>query len=364
MPDMIPHSSSTVVDADFAYVRDLAARNFVGRGPLCDQLEARLAGMFKRTGAILTDSGEDALSLALHSLRDRFPGRDEVVVSAYSCVAAVNAILSQSLKPVLADLTPGSLSLDFEDVKARRLSSRTLAIVCQHVGGLPDDMRAATNLGVPVISDCAQSIGALIDGRSVLEFGDIAIASFGSTKFITGGTGGAVLCGEADEEIIRRLAAPELPVGHYRDRGFMRTLGQHASDLNAGLVLAQLDRLEEFVVARRRIAQRYDEALEGAAHVAGARHLATAEPNWFRYYFLSDRAADWQHRLTQQGIDARTSISHLLPAYFQDSDSLPEAASQAARIVSVPIYPALRDAQVERIENALRGTAAEMKEAA
>jgi dTDP-4-amino-4,6-dideoxygalactose transaminase len=53
-----------------------------------------------------------------------------------------------------------------------------------------------------------------------------------------------------------------------------------------------------------------------------------------------------------------------LPAYFQDGDSLPEAASQAARIVSVPIYPALRDAQVERIENALRGTAAEMKEAA
>jgi perosamine synthetase len=364
MVDLIPHSSSAIEVADFAYVGDMAKRNFVGRGPLCAQLEERLARTFKRSDAVLTDSGEDALSLVLHLLRDRRPACDEVVISAYSCVAVLNAILSGGLKPVFADVTPDSLNLDFDDVRSQRMSPRTLAIVCQHMGGYPDDLRRTSTLGVPVISDGAQGIGARLGGRSVLEYGDFAVASFGSTKFITGGTGGAVLCGKVDAESMRRLAAPELSVAQYREHGFARTLGQHVSDLNAGLTLAQLNRLDHFVDARRRIARRYDDALMGSSLATRLDRVADSEPNGFRYCFLTDRAADWQQRLVGRGIDARTSISHLLAEYFPGGPTLPQVARQAARLVSVPIYPALDDAQTSRIEQALRDTAAKLQEAA
>jgi len=237
-----------------------------------------------------------------------------------------------------------------------------LAIVCTHVGGYPDDIVAATELGVPVISDCAQAIGSSTAGRSLLAFGEMAITSFGPTKFITAGSGGAILGDEGGCRQLRHSATPELPVAEYQEAGFVRTTGQHFSDLNAGLALAQLERVESFREKRKRIAQRYDKALKAVPGVVLPRQAVAAEPNWFRYYFFSDRATEWQSGLRAGGVDARTSISHVMPDYFPDAGERPELSSQARRLVSLPIYPGLKVAQVTRIVELLQNMAAPTRE--
>lgn len=362
MPELIRHSSSTVTNADFRYIKNLAQDNFVGYGSLCRELEQQLTKRFERTNAVLTGSGESALSLALRQLKSHEPDKCEVVVSSYVCPAVVNAIVSQGLQPVFADVAPNSLNLGVRDVREHRLSEQTLTIVCTHMGGFPDDIHAALKLGIPVISDCAQAIGSCIAGLSLLAFGDMSITSFGPTKFITGGLGGAVLCDGKHEASIRRLSMPELTVAEYQEQGFVQTLGQHVSEINAGLALAQLKHLESFVQKRKRIAQKYDKTLCSVPGIVFPEILANAAPNWFRYYFFSEHASEWQRRLQALHVDARTSISHVMTDYFPCVGARAELARQAQRVVSLPIYPGLKTAQVTRIVEALQRVAAEITE--
>ncbi len=362
MPKFIRHSSSSVGKSDFRYINKLAQDNYVGHGLLSRALESRLAERFSRASVILAGSGEAALALTLHQLKSCNPDKDEVVVSAYVCPAVVNAVLSQGLRPVFADVAPGSLNLGVEDVKATRLTAKTLAIICTHMGGYPDDINAAIQLGVPVISDCAQAIGASIEGRQLISLGDVAITSFGPTKFLTAGLGGAVFCDEPSANAIRRLATAEFSVGYYKKHGFVRTQGQHFSDLNAGLGLSQLERLERFLQKRRIIAKKYDKVLKGVHGVSFPKKTFGAEPNWFRYYFLTDRADEWKHHLLAMGIDARTSISHVMTDYFPQETKRTELAKQSKRVVSLPIYPELDAVKITSVLGALRSIAVELTE--
>ncbi len=364
MVEVIRHSSSTVSAADFRYIRNLAQQNYVGYGDLCKALEQQLAINFGRSAAVLTGSGEGALALALHRLKSLASGKNEVIVSAYVCPAVVNAILAQGLQPVFADITANSLNLDMADVREHRLTQQTLAILCTHIGGLPDDIHTAMQCGVPVISDCAQALGSRIAGLSLLALGDMAITSFGPTKFLTGGLGGAVLCDERDQESVRRLAMPELSVSEYQQLGFVQTLGQHVSELNAGLALAQLRHLQSFVQKRKRIAQKYDQALRAAPDVICPEIPANAEPNRFRYYFFSDQASEWLRRLQQSGVDARSSIAHVMTDYFPKAGARTKLASQTRRLVSLPIYPGLKAAQISRIVDTLQRIASEPRRGA
>lgn len=362
MLEIIRHSSSTLLRSDFSFIKGFAQENFVGYGPLCKDLEHQLAKKFSRTGVVLTGSGEGALELALHQLQTKNPGKSEVVVSSYVCPAVVSAIIAQGLKPVFADLAKGSLNLGLDDVSQHRLSQHTLAILCTHMGGFPDDVLGAMEFNIPVISDCAQAIGSGIAGKSLLTFGDMSIASFGPTKFMTSGLGGAVLCDGQDSFSIQRFATPELSVEAYKQHGFIRTIGQHVSDLNAGLALAQLEHVGTFVKKRMRIKNRYDKALCDVPNLDFPKKVAGAEPNWFRYYFFSDYAHEWQRRLQLLGIDARNSISHVMTDYFPGEAVREVLAKQTQRVVSIPIYPGLKDNQVTRIVEALQRVAAEITE--
>lgn len=362
MTEMIRHSSSSINKNDFRYIEKLAEDNYVGSGALSRELERRLAERFARDNAILTGSGEAALVLALHQLQSLNLNKDEVVVSSYVCAAVINAIVSQGLRPVFADLAPDSLNLGVEDVRLTRLTGKTLAIICTHMGGYPDDINTAMQLGVPVISDCAQAIGSAVEGVQLISLGDISITSFGSTKFLTAGLGGAVFCDEQNANAIRRFATPELSASDYQEQGFLRTKGQHFSDLNAGLGLSQLGRLEYFLLKRRSIAQMYERVLSGIRGVSFPRKAFGAEPNWFRYYFLTDRADEWRHRLMVKGVDARTSISHVITDYFPHDMTRPELVRQSKRVVSLPIYPELKAIQITHILKVLKSIAIEMSE--
>jgi perosamine synthetase len=344
----IAHSASQVLATDFNYVQGLAQRNFVGNGPLCTQLRSQLARTYGHAHVVTTDSGAAALLLALLALRPEHPGKTHVVTGAYVCPAVVNAIRQAGLEPVFADTRPDSLNIDMTDA-ARRIDARTLALVCTNCGGVADDYTAAAKLGVTVISDCAQALGTLEAGKDLASRGDCTILSFGPTKLLTGGGGGALLFGESLTLRASRLARDELPVEEYRANGFEPTWGQHFGDLNAGLVLAQLDRLDAMISRRHLIARRYDAVLGDKKGVVLVMEPPTVTFNRYRYYFLARNAAAWVEHMQTHGIDARSSISHVLPDYFPGSGRYPNLAAVAGKVVSLPIYPGLTDDQVSAV---------------
>jgi perosamine synthetase len=350
----IRHSASHVLAADFHYIQGLVDRNYVGQGPLCDELRALLKAQFCCSDVILTDSGTAALHLCLLALAAAHPGRSRVLVGAYVCPEVISAIMRAGLQPVLADSRRDSLNVDMSEI-GRLVDATTLAVVCTHVGGMPDDCAAAAACGVPVISDCAQAVGSRSGGRDLASEGLCAILSFGPTKMLSAGGGGAVLCRSAPlAATIGRLARPELSVEEYRRSGFQVTYGQHMGDLTAGLAAAQVRRLAALVERRRLIAASYDRELRPHGDVALVNEGDAQQANRYRYYFLSPRAAPWIEWLRSAGIDARGSISHVIPEYSGSIRAFPKLGAVARMVVSVPIFPAMTDDEIDTVVTALR----------
>ena len=352
---MINHSASQVLDADFDYVQRIIDSNFVGEGPLCAELEALLAARFARSQVTLTHSGAAALHLCLSAMAVRQPKKTRVLVCAYVCPQVVSAVTQAGIEPVFIDCRSDSLNADME-AAGRAVDGRTLAVICANTGGMPDDYAAAAALGIPVVSDCAQAVGARIGDQEVAALGTCSILSFGPTKMLTAGAGGAALSGDAElGGAIARMAQAELSVDEYRRAGFQATFGQHMGELTAGLVLAQLRRLDAMVERRRAIADAYDRALNECNDASLVRDRAAARSNRFRYYFLSEHASRWIAHLRSRDIDARGSISHAIPEYLGRLDSYPNLSRMSQRVVSVPIYPAMTPQQAEFVADALRG---------
>jgi dTDP-4-amino-4,6-dideoxygalactose transaminase len=259
---IIQHSSSTVSAVEFDYIKALAKRNYVGHGINCLALKKALAEYSKKTGIVLTHNGQAAVELALQRLKILYPKKNEVIVSGYVCPAVINAILSCSLKPIFADIEVNSFNIRVEDILNSCLSSKTLAIICTNTGGFPDDYISLLKLKIPIISDCAQAIGSSINNFPLISLGMMSIVSFGPTKMITAGCGGALICEKNNYESIEKAASPELSVKEYFKNGFLPTIGQHFSDLNAGLAFSQLGRLNEFIKKRHIIAMKYYEIFQ------------------------------------------------------------------------------------------------------
>jgi perosamine synthetase len=352
---MIRHSASHLIPSDLDYVSGILERNHVGPGVLCAELRGLLAEKFARPSVTLTDSATGALLLCLLALAARHPIKRRVLVGAYVCPEVISAVMRADLEPVLVDTRADSLNVDMSAM-ARQVDERTLAVVCTNIGGIPDDYAAASGWGVPVISDCAQAIGSRLASRDVASEGACAILSFGATKMLSAGCGGAVLADDGLGAEVAILARPELTREEYLRGGFRPTVGQHMSDLTAGLALAQLRRLESMVERRRRIADAYDEALMSHSDATLMRDRDLVKSNRFRYYFLSDQAGIWIEKLRSTGIDARPSISHVIPEYLGDFNSFPNLLYISRHLVSVPIFPAMTSAQVGFIAEALNSS--------
>src|SRR5207247_1116004 len=192
-------------------------------------------------------SGSAALELSLRAL-DVGHG-DEVVVPTYACDALHHAVTRCGATPVLADADPETLGPAAKDV-ARRLTRRTRAVVVVHPFGLGLDLDEFLALGVPVVEDCAQAIGARVAGRSVGSRGALAVCSFYATKLLTTGEGGAVA--GAPERVARVRDARD-----YDEReALVPRFNFKLTDIQAALGRSQLGRLDACIARRRAIAAR------------------------------------------------------------------------------------------------------------
>ncbi|MBC7818601.1 MAG: aminotransferase class V-fold PLP-dependent enzyme [Planctomycetaceae bacterium] len=203
-------------------------------GPNCRELSDRLAALHGCEHVVLTCSGTAAVELALHGLK--VGTDDEVILSAYDFEGNFKNVLMVGAKPVLVDVDERTGQLDVSQLEAAR-SSRTKAIIASHLHGgvvaMPAVRAFADQHGIAVIEDACQMPGAIVHGRVAGTWGDVGVLSFGGSKLLTAGRGGALVT--RDGEIAQRIRV-------HTQRG---NDAYPLSELQAAVLVPQLDRLVE-----------------------------------------------------------------------------------------------------------------------
>lgn len=341
----IPHNRPSIDDDDVASVAASLRSLWLAPGPETDAFERAFAA-YHGDGfeGVAVSSGTAALFLALHVLG--VARGDEVLVPTYSCSALLNAVIMTGATPVPVDVDPASWNIAAAAAE-RALTPRTRALVVTHAFGVPADLEPLRALGVPVIEDCAQAVGAEIGGRKVGTFGDVAVFSFFATKMLTTGHGGMVMAGDA------ALVAGARDYRAFDGREtYVPRFNLQMTDFQAALGRSQLGRLDRSIARRRAIGEHYRSALDGRVEGWQAAAVDGARANGFRHVALVDDAAATVEAMRTDGVSAAVPIERheLLHRYLGLGPATFEVAEWlVGKTLSLPAFPALDDAMVERV---------------
>ncbi|HEV8662902.1 MAG TPA: aminotransferase class I/II-fold pyridoxal phosphate-dependent enzyme [Candidatus Methylomirabilis sp.] len=338
---VIPHSRPSLGTAEVEAAAAVLRSGQVAQGPQVAAFEAEVAARLGLRGGAAVASGTAALHLALLAL-EVGPG-DAVLIPSYTCAALLHAVRLAGAEPLLADVDPATGNMDPE-AAARAKGSRCRALIPVHTFGWPADVEALRGLGVPIIEDCAQALGATAGGRPVGSSGEAAICSFYATKLIATGEGGMVLSSQPEVlAAVRDLRAyDEPPDGRLR-------FNYKMTDLQAAVGRAQLGRLPEFLGRRAAIAATYRKALADAPIA-----LPPEVPGRVYYRFVvrvPGGAGPALEAFARQGVTCRRPVHTPLHRLLgQEGFSGAEEAWRTS--LSLPCAPALTDGEVTRVAEA------------
>ena len=344
-PPVIPHSRPSLGDAEAQAAAEVIRSGLISQGEKVSELECALAKLTGQDQGVAVSSGTAALFLALKGLG--IGAGDEVICPSYVCAALWHAISQSGATPVLADIDPSTYNLSAVAV-ARAITRKTRAVIVPHLFGLPADLSTLGKTGIPIIEDCAQTLGAMVRGRPVGSIGDVTVCSFYATKLITTGEGGMVLGRAAPRmALIRSLrqydGADTLePMFNYK-----------LTDMQAALGLCQVKTLPGFIKRRQAIAARYTAALRGLKADPPA-DIPQHDHVFYRYVVRLPRPVEPAiAAFANLGVLCKRPVFRPIHRYL-DLTGFPETDLAWERALSIPIYPSLTDAEVERIVGAMR----------
>jgi perosamine synthetase len=347
---VVPHSRPWVGEAEARAAAEVITSLQLAQGPKVAEFERRWAEQTYTNASAAVGSGVAALRLALLALG--VGAGDEVLVRAYRCVAWFKAVLALGATPILADVVPGTWNLCPDDARRRR-TPRTRAVVAVHLFGSPAPMRELTELGLPVVEDCAHGIGGHCEAVPFGAAGAVSIGSFYATKMLAAGEGGIVAA--RDAALIER-------VRQARDYGDQPADGRHLNDkmtdIEAAIAQVQLNRLPDILAHRSRLACRYDAMLQPLSD-EGLVTLppATSGRIWYRYALELQRhtAANVVMRMANFGVKAEQPVWDLRHTSLWSS-GLTNSERAFDRVLSLPLYPALTPMEQGLAVAALEGS--------
>ncbi len=360
---LLPFTRPSIDEATIAAVADVLRSGWISTGPRCAELEAALSRRFGGRPVRLAGSATAALEIALR-LAGVGPG-DEVITTPLSWVATGNVILEVGARPVFVDVDPVTRNIDLDRVEAA-VNPRTRALLPVDLAGLPVDRdrlsAMARRHGLRVIEDAAQSLGARWRGREIGSFGDLVSFSFHANKNITTAEGGCLVMNDADEarafekwrlQGVTRLADGgmdvDLPGGKC-----------NLTDVAAAIGLGQLARLDEFNARRTALARRYFERFPRTLGF----ELPPADfesSNWHMFQPLLPRGMErgaFVQAMRAQGIGVGVHYPamHLFTLYRargHHEGQFPHAEDIGRRTVTLPLFPAMADSDVDRVCDAV-----------
>lgn len=340
-------------------------------GPFVRQFEEQFAARVGRKYGIAVANGSVALDVAVAALELK-PG-DEVILPTFTIISCAAALVRAGLVPVLVDSDPGTWNMDVVQVEAK-ITSRTKAILVVHTYGLPADMdpliALATKHKLWLIEDAAEMHGQTYKGRPCGCFGEISTFSFYPNKHVTTGEGGMLL---TDDPGLAQECRSLRNLCFQPGRRFVhRRLGWNfrMSNVQAAIGVAQLERLDEFVVRKRKMGTYYTQLLDGTATVQLPMATASYAENiyWVYGVVLSDGVAfDGEQamtRLRNAGIETRPFFwpMHEQPV-FQEmglfaGEHYPVAERLARRGFYLPSGIGLSERQILQVATAVQGMCA------
>jgi len=320
----------------------------LAQGAQAAGLERELSGYVGHREGIAVSSGTAALYCALKALGVGKGGA--VVVPSYVCAALLHAVCAAGASAVLADVDGRSGNCTVETVR-KALRRKVKAIIVPHLFGNPAPAHDIERCcGVPVIEDCAQCVGATIDGKPVGSLTTLSVFSMYATKVLAAGEGGMVAT--SDSAIARAVK----DIREYDNRDdFRQRFNFKMSDMHAAVAREQLKKIDRIVRRRRAIAARYDAALEAVMGTAALppRHPA-AQPMYFRYVVRmrtgAERIISFMNR---HGICCSRPVYKPLHRYLR-LGGFPGTETIYRQAVSIPIYPGLSENEIRTVLRTFR----------
>ena len=369
---MIPYARQSVDEDDIRAVAEVLRSDWLTTGPVVPAFEEAVARFAGAAHGVAVSSGTAALHAMCHVLGIG-PG-DEVLVPAITFAATANAVLYAGGTPVFVDVDPDTLLMDPADL-ARKITPHARAVIAVDYAGQPCDYDALAAVcrerGLTLLSDACHSLGAADKGRPVGTLAAMTALSFHPVKHIATGEGGMALTDDAETaKRLRRFRShgidadarerERLGSWHYA----MVELGYNyrISDINCALGLSQLAKLPAFLARRRQIAAIYDAAFADAPDVAPLAVRAGVAHAYHLYVVRLaadvDRGAVFTAlRAAGVGTNVHYIPVHLHPYYREHLGTgpglCPAAEAAYARILSLPMFPALTDAQAGQAAAAL-----------
>jgi perosamine synthetase len=331
-------------------------------GPLLAEFERAFASRVGAAHASAVSSGTAGLHLALRAVG--ITDGDEVVTSPFSFVASANAVLYERARPVFADIDPVTFNLA-PDAAAAAVTDRTGAVLPIHVFGYPADMPALERLGLPIVEDACEALGAVhADGVPIGGRGHPAVFGFYANKQLTTGEGGMITTADA---AVKAQIDSERNQGRAPDMGWLDhdRLGfnYRLSDIACALGLAQLDRLEAMLAGRARVAALYRDALAALEGLElPCPESGGNRRGWFVFVVQLPRGVgrdDTVLALGERGIPSKPYFPAIhLMSYYRErfghrEGEFPVCEDVAARSIALPFFPQMSEPQVERVAGAL-----------
>jgi len=370
--DWLPFHRPTIEDDDVSEVVETLRSGWLTTGPRCKRFEEEVCSYLGTKHALALNSGTAALHLALEAIGLE-PG-DEVIIPTYTFAATGEAVLYFDARPVLVDVDQRTLNLDPHAVAAA-VTERTRAIVSVDIGGLPCDYDPLVGLaregGLALIDDAAHAIPARYHGRMIGTIADLTALSFYATKPLSTGEGGMLLTDNPD--YAERAAIMSLHgISHdawkrYTAEGnwyyeiVAPGFKYNMTDVAAALGLRQLAKQDRLLAARMAIAARYDAAFAAAPELEVPFVPDGIETSWHLYVLRLnlDRLATDRAQIARAlgaeniGVSVHFIPLHCHPWYRErygfTPESFPTAFHEYQRVLSLPIFPAMTDGDVDDV---------------
>jgi perosamine synthetase len=334
-------------------VAEVLESGWLTMGPKVAEFENELARVCDVDHCVAVSSGTAALHAAVLALGIG-PG-DEVIVPAYTFPATANAVVLAGATPRLVDVDPVTMNLDLERV-TDTVTTRTRAVIGVHLFGRPLEWERLEEVvpdGVLLIEDAAGALGARRRGRACGSLGVTGCLSFHPRKVVTTGEGGAVTTNRGDvAATVRRIRHHGIDVRRDFDIDAPST-NYRLSDILCAIGIPQVQRLDELLARRARIASAYAERLAEVVETPGAE--AGDEHGWQAYVVQLDRRDEALEALREQGIEAQigTHALHRLAAYRDQAD-FAGADRCYRRALALPFHSRLTDDDLDRVADSIR----------
>ena len=363
----IPYGRQYVDDEDIEAVVRVLKSDFLTTGPVIEEFEKKVADYVGVKYAVAVANGTAALHSACYAAN--IGKGDEVITTPITFAASSNCAFYCGAVPVFADIDPKTYNIDPSDIE-KKITDRTKAIIAVHFTGQPCDMgkihEIANKHGLIVIEDAAHALGAVYEGKKVGSLSEMTTFSFHPVKHITTGEGGMVLTNH--QELYERLKLFRTH-GITREEHLLRKndgpwyyeqldLGYNyrITDIQCALGISQMKKLSYFLERRKEIAERYQDAFADCDNIQRPYQKPGCENAWHLYVIRikGGKRKEVFEKLREAGIGVNV---HYIPVYqhpyYQEHGykdiSCPNAEQYYEEAISLPIYPALKEAEQQYV---------------